>query len=261
MKIPFYKFHGTGNDFVLIDQRKEPYLNVEDTEQIAFLCHRQFGIGADGLILLQSHDEFDFEMVYFNSDGKQGSMCGNGGRCITAFAKHLGVIDKETRFWAVDGLHLAKSGSGNWVELKMGSVSTYEKEGKSYFIHTGSPHHIDFVDNALHMDVYREGYAIRHNDKYEKEGVNVNFVTTRDAGIEVSTFERGVECETLSCGTGVTAAAMAFVLEKGTSGQFDVPITAKGGKLSVRFSYDGNSFEEVWLCGETKLVFQGEIEL
>ena len=257
MNIPSQKYHGTGNDFIMIDQREQQYLTREDQVIIEQMCTRHFGIGADGLILLQKHSELDFEMVYFNSDGRESSMCGNGGRCIVAFAHHLGVFEKECKFWAIDGLHEAMI-KDNWVELKMGAVDAVEIYKTHYFLDTGSPHHIAFVEDVEKVNIVAEGSEIRYSKAYQPTGTNVNFVQKNEQGIVVATYERGVEDETLSCGTGVTAAAIAYHLQNPT--KKIVNITTKGGELQVKLEPNGSGFDNIWLCGSTQKVFQGSLE-
>jgi len=260
MKIPFEKFQGTGNDFILIDQRKKKYLTRKDVKIVRQMCDRNFGIGADGLILLQKKKGFDFEMVYFNSDGNESSMCGNGGRCIAAFANKLGVFKKEASFLAIDGPHEAKVKKKNWVELKMKEVDKVAQNKDHFVLDTGSPHYITFVKNAAKVDVKKEGSAIRYNATFKKEGINVNFVEKLKKGIKVVTYERGVENETLSCGTGVTAAAIAYALEQKNGSKFKIPIVSKGGKLELKFEKKGSSFKNIWLCGPATYVFSGVFE-
>lgn len=260
MNIKFSKYQGAGNDFVLIDNRENKLKNIEN-KLIAQLCDRRFGIGADGLMLLNDHDNYDFEMIYYNADGKIGSMCGNGGRCIVAFAKHLKIIDSETNFLAVDGAHYAKiTAEGNWVELQMIEVESINKDGNAFVLNTGSPHYVTQVDHLASLDVFKTGKEIRNNDKYRKEGINVNFVENKDDYLFVRTFERGVEDETYACGTGVTAVAMAMAQQK-TPGYIETKIEVLGGKLQVNFNYDGNKFTNVFLCGPAEKVFDGEIDL
>ncbi len=257
MKIEFTKYQGTGNDFIIIDDR-EAVFDIKDHRLIQRLCHRKFGIGADGLILLRKHAECDFEMVYFNADGHQSSMCGNGGRCIVAFAKALDMIGEKTTFMAIDGLHEARI-ADNWVELKMADVQNIEKGEGFYCLDTGSPHYIRFVDAVSDLDVYEEGKAIRYSSRFAAEGINVNFVEIKNKGIDVATYERGVEDETLSCGTGVTAAALAYYSHIGYSAKHKVAVSTKGGDLEVYFEPAGNKFFNIWLCGPAELVFKGEI--
>ena len=278
MTIPFYKYQGTGNDFILIDQRQNAYLKKTDTAHINQLCDRRFGIGADGVMFLENKDGYDFEMVYFNADGSESSMCGNGGRCLTAFAHSLGVFKDKCRFWAIDGEHeavvkkattKASLGKSLWVELKMIDVKNIEMGNDYFLMNTGSPHYVVFVEDLTDINVYENGRAIRYSERFAKEGVNVNFVEilTQDPtkqGIEVATYERGVEDETFSCGTGVTAAAIAFHLKKGEKGaSMSVPITTKGGQLSVKFqkNTERGTFENIWLCGPATQVFKGTIKI
>lgn len=259
MHIPFFKYQGTGNDFVLIDQRENTYLTKEDHERIRIFCDRKFGIGADGLILLQNKDGFDFEMVYFNSDGRESSMCGNGGRCVSAFAKMLGIIESKCRFWAIDGEHEATVHEDGWVELKMGNVSDVES-GEDYFIlDTGSPHYVVFVEDISDLNVVELGKTIRYGDRFRAEGINVNFVEKIKDGISVATYERGVEDETLSCGTGVTAAAISAFLKNNSAAEKEIAVETKGGNLKVRFEKTENGFENIWLCGPTARVFSGKM--
>jgi diaminopimelate epimerase len=258
MQIPFSKYHGTGNDFILIDQREHTYLHLDDQRTIEHLCTRHFGIGADGLMLLQQKPGFDFEMIYFNSDGRESSMCGNGGRCIVAFAHRLGVFEQNCRFWAIDGIHEAVI-QNSWVELKMRELQAIQTFSDDYFLNTGSPHYVQFVENLETIDLVEEGRKIRYSKDFQPDGTNVNFVKVNDQFIEVATYERGVEDETLSCGTGVVASVIASYLKHKNS--MDVAVQTKGGNLKVRFQKDGNLFTNVWLCGSTQFVFAGEINV
>lgn len=258
--IPFFKYQGAGNDFIMIDQRENHYLGRTDKEAIARLCDRRFGIGADGLILLELHPGYDFEMVYFNADGGEGSMCGNGGRCIAAFARQLGLIEEQCRFLAADGPHQARFRPDGWVELSMGDVKDIEQGDGICFLNTGSPHYVEFVGALEHIDVLQRGREVRYSERFRREGTNVNFVELTENGIAVATYERGVEAETLSCGTGVTASAIARYLQQPGHGPQTVPVQTKGGRLEVRFTPRGGSFTDVWLCGPAQLVFEGMIE-
>ena len=260
-KIPFYKYQGAGNDFIMISQVEQDFLRRTDQEAIARLCHRRFGIGADGLVLLQHNPDYDFEMVYFNADGGEGSMCGNGGRCIVAFARQLGLIEEHCRFVAVDGPHEARIRPDGWVELKMGDVKAIEQGTGFYFLNTGSPHYVTFVDALENTDVLQRGRKVRYSARFRKEGTNVNFVEPTAEGIAVATYERGVEDETLSCGTGVTASAIAHYLRRSGQGPQAIPIQAKGGRLEVRFTPYADGFTDVWLCGPAQLVFEGVMEV
>lgn len=260
MNIKFSKYQGAGNDFVLIDDRENKLKNI-DNKLVAELCDRRFGIGADGLMLLTKHGDYDFEMVYYNADGNMGSMCGNGGRCVVAFAKHLRIIDSETNFLAVDGPHYAKiTAEGNWVELQMIDVDTINRDGNAFVLNTGSPHYVTAVENLASLDVFTVGKGIRNNDTYKAKGINVNFVEDKGDHLFVRTFERGVEDETYACGTGVTAVAMAMAQQK-QPGYIETPIKVLGGKLQVNFIYDGTKYTNVFLCGPAEKVFEGELSL
>lgn len=268
----FWKYQGAGNDFVMLDQRERQILTRNDTERIAQLCDRHFGIGADGLILLQSHPDYDFEMIYFNADGRESTMCGNGGRCIAAFAKHLGIIKDEGKFLAIDGEHEARimevaqtlKAGEEWVELHMQNVNSVEKYGDAYVLNTGSPHYVRFAEEIENLDMVQEGRAVRYSEAFRKEGINVNLVMARPEGFEIRTYERGVEDETLACGTGVTAAAISWVLRQQipAEGQWvEVwPIQARGGTLAVNLiAQPDGTFSDIWLCGPARRVFSGEI--
>ncbi len=259
MKIPFYKYQGTGNDFIIIDDRSLNF-PFKNTEYIYSLCQRRFGIGADGLILLQDSDKYDFKMVYFNADGHEGSMCGNGGRCIVSFAHFLGVFQKECTFEAIDGLHFASIDDLGIVSLQMSDVKDIEFGDGFTYLNTGSPHYVKFVNVISETDVFREGREIRYNQRFKKEGTNVNFVEKQESSVFVRTYERGVEDETYSCGTGVVASVLAFNesvlrLEKG-----EVPVSVLGGELHVSFEKDSTKYFNIFLQGKAERVFQGEID-
>lgn len=257
----FYKYQGAGNDFVLVDNRSLKF-QYKDNNIVLQLCDRRFGIGSDGLMLLQDHPDYDFEMLYFNADGKLGSMCGNGGRCIVAFAKHLGIIDTATNFLAVDGPHYAKiSAEGNWVELQMIDVKDITNDGSAYVLNTGSPHYVNQVADLQEMDVFTLGKEIRNNSTYKADGINVNFVEDKGDHLFVRTFERGVEDETYACGTGVTAVALAMAKAHDQTGSLKTDITVLGGKLRIEFDYDGKDFSNIFLCGPAELVFEGDVKL
>ncbi len=251
----FTKYQGTGNDFVIIDDRNAQF-PIDNTALIARMCDRKFGIGADGLILLRNHADYDFQMIYFNADGRESSMCGNGGRCIVAFAHQLQIIDNQTIFLAIDGEHEARI-SGQTVELKMSDVRQTESGEGFYTLNTGSPHYIKFVDSISEVDVFTDGKKIRNSEPFKADGINVNFVEPTTNGIRVATYERGVEDETLSCGTGVTAAALAYYLENGYSVGHAISVETKGGNLEVRFQPNEEGFSEIWLCGAAVWVFEG----
>jgi len=252
----FYKYQGTGNDFVIIDNRQENF-DKNNIKLINQLCDRRFGIGADGLILLENHDSADFKMVYYNADGNESTMCGNGGRCITAFAKYLGIIEHEATFEAIDGLHKAVIENG-LVKLQMQDVYGIQKKNDFVFLDTGSPHHVLFRDKLKQLDVKTEGSTIRYSDVYNKEGVNVNFVEPLDTdNFSVRTYERGVEDETLSCGTGVTAVAIAMHYIGETEKNI-IKLHTPGGDLKVSFDNNQEKYTNVWLIGPAQFVYKGE---
>jgi diaminopimelate epimerase len=255
----FHKFHGAGNDFILIDNRQLTF-EADKISLVAGMCDRRFGIGADGLMLLQEHPVYDFEMRYFNSDGREASMCGNGGRCIVAFAHKLGIIGTQTKFMAFDGIHEATLISTEDVNLRMSDVNAIEVDGNEFYMNTGSPHFVRFVETLENLDVDKEGKAVRFNDRFRAEGTNVNFVLFEDGKLTVYTYERGVEAETLACGTGITASALSAALLTGlSSGSF--PVKAKGGNLSVSFDKSDRGFTNIWLRGPVTYVFEGKIPL
>jgi diaminopimelate epimerase len=255
----FSKYQGTGNDFILLDNREGIY-NTLSTEQIRHLCDRRFGIGADGLMLLNNHEGYDFEMKYFNADGREGSMCGNGGRCLVRFAYHLGIHRNEYKFLAVDGDHEAEIDTDGIVSLKMKDVDKIRRQNGDSILNTGSPHYVKVVSDVMDMDVYKKGRDIRYSKEYEQDGINVNFVEqTEEDKIIVRTYERGVEDETYSCGTGVTAAAM--VCYHNENGFNDVQVKTLGGKLHVEFDRIEERYINVWLSGPAEKVYEGKIEL
>ena len=257
MQLPFYKYQGTGNDFIIIDNRKEVFPTT-DREYISFLCDRRIGIGADGLILLENARDVDFTMVYFNSDGNESTMCGNGGRCLVAFAKHLGIIDEATTFKAIDGFHAATIDANNTVRLQMQDVEEIKKKPDYTFLDTGSPHHVQLVDDLEKLDVAKEGAKLRYG-LYGVKGSNINFVEPKgDNVFRVRTYERGVEDETLSCGTGVTAVALAMHHTNKSSSKV-IMLNAEGGQLQVQFDAVDKGYKNVFLVGPTQLVFKGEV--
>jgi len=258
-EIQFYKYQGAGNDFILIDNRNGDF-DPKNHDLIEKLCHRRFGIGADGLMLLQKHNNYDFQMVYYNADGQEGSMCGNGGRCIVAFARDLGVIQQNTDFLAVDGTHDA-SISANEVKLGMIDVREYHKDYEAYVLQTGSPHYVQFVTGLETYPVYLNGSSIRNNETYGPKGINVNFVEKEEGGYFVRTFERGVEDETYACGTGAVASAMAVALSEGLEGDLEIPIRVLGGQLKISFHKAGDVFTQVYLSGPAVQVFNGKVKI
>lgn len=255
----FHKYQGTGNDFIIVDNRDKKALLTN--QQIANLCHRKFGIGADGLMLLQQKDGYDFEMIYYNADGNKGSMCGNGGRCLTQFAFDCGIKKSDYKFIASDGEHTSTFADNNWVHLKMNDVDEIKNHHGDYELNTGSPHLVKCVADVKIIDVFAEGKYMRYSSHYAAEGINVNFVEQLDEDkIFVRTYERGVEDETLSCGTGVTASALVFA--HNLVGFNRVEVETLGGKLAVEFDKAINeTFSNIWLCGPATFVFKGEINL
>ncbi len=255
--IQFDKYQATGNDFILIDNRQKTFPSNMDL--IPRLCDRRFGIGSDGLILIQDHPECDFEMVFYNPDGSQ-SLCGNGSRCAVKFARELGMIRNSCRFMAFDGIHEASINDDGIVKLKMQNVQNVRSLEDGMLVDTGSPHLIRYVQDIQAVDVNGRGRDIRYNETFKKDGVNVNFVEILgDRSIFVRTYERGVENETLSCGTGVTAAAIACGLKSMDS---PVEINTRGGRLEVAFNeMPDQTFTEVFLIGPAKHVFSGKVDL
>ena len=256
MKINFTKYEGNGNDFIIIDDRKEEF-SEDNVLMISKLCDRKFGIGADGLILLRKHKAHDFQMIYFNSDGNESSMCGNGGRCLVSYALQLDIDLKTNSFLAIDGVHKFKV-VDNEIYLKMNDVKDIVVKNGYNFLNTGSPHVVQIVENVDEINVYEQGKKIRKQFQ-EMNGVNVNFVSFNNDIIKCRTFERGVENETLSCGTGVVAVAL-YIFKKKKISDNKIIVSTKGGSLSVSFKNDGNSFREIWLKGDINKIFDGLIE-
>jgi diaminopimelate epimerase len=261
LKQTFYKYHGTGNDFILIDNRDGGFL--PDEKLVAHLCHRRFGIGANGLILLNKADGYDFRMVYFNSDGRESTMCGNGGRCIVAFSDFLSASKMECRFISIDGEHegtiLSKDGGNYRVRLSMNDVAGYGLHDEDFIINTGSPHYVRFTKDINNVDVVAQGRLIRNLPDFSPAGINVNFVQADNERLLVRTYERGVEDETLSCGTGVTASALAFAAKTNLS-QGTVPIVTRGGNLDILFQKAGRIFTGIYIEGPAVQVFSGSLD-
>lgn len=262
MKLPFYKYQATGNDFVLINQTVIRYLQGPDRDLVARLCDRRFGIGADGLILLESSEYADFKMVYYNADGGQSTMCGNGGRCMVRFARNLDLIGKHCTFEAIDGLHEAMINNQDLVELKMKDVSTFAQSSWGTVLDTGSPHLVRMAKHINDINVLAEGRSIRNSGEFVKDGINVNFMEPRKNGVHVRTYERGVEDETFSCGTGVTACALVASLELDQfTDKESIDIYTRGGQLTVKFNKVAGGFTDIWLIGPAEEVYQGAISL
>lgn len=262
MKLNFTKYQGTGNDFVMLDNLAGEF-NDLSIDQIQFLCDRKMGVGADGLIKISANDKFDFEVEYYNADGSQ-SFCGNGARCSVSFAKSLGLIESSTQFLAIDGAHKAEIDEDGTVKLEMLKVSAFMEMNDDYITETGSPHYVRFYDQDDKVDIVSFGKSIRYSEMFAVDGINVNAVFVEgEREIRVLTYERGVEDETLSCGTGVTAGALAYIYR--TKQELNQPITihTKGGILSVDVaSYDRQEgFDGIWLSGPALKVFDGSIDI
>jgi diaminopimelate epimerase len=260
MEIVFSKYQGTGNDFIIIDNR-DGKLPVLDTHTVKRFCDRRFGIGADGLIILGIKEGYDFEMIYYNSDGNLSSMCGNGGRCIVQFAYDLGIHKNSYNFLAVDGPHEASIDLDKTIRLKMQDVNDVEEHATHSILNTGSPHYIKFSRGVRYLDVKKEGHEIRYSQAFSEVGININFVEiTGPYSIYVRTYERGVEDETLSCGTGVTAASLASAHNERDFNE--VQVITNGGKLSVEFNkIDDKRFSDIYLCGPATFVFKGTVKI
>lgn len=260
MQTKFYKYQGTGNDFIILDNRGSVFSAISN-ERVKFLCDRRMGIGADGLMLLNNRAGFDFDMKYYNSDGREGSMCGNGGRCLVKFAYDQGMHKSSYKFMASDGPHEAEIEDDGIVNLKMKDVREVREDDGDMILDTGSPHYVKFVSDVMDYDVVKRGMEIRYSSEFAKEGINVNFVEQKGPDkIIVRTYERGVEDETLSCGTGVTASAL--VCYHNDCGYNDVTVITRGGRLTVKFDRPSeNSYENIWLCGPAGKVFEGEMDI
>lgn len=255
MKIKFDKYQGAGNDFIILTEQSRELSQTE----IAKLCDRRFGIGADGLMIVLKSEKHDFKMKYYNSDGFEGSMCGNGGRCIAKYAIAHKLASDKMVFEAIDGLHHAKL-MDNFIHLSMNNVSDIKEYDDGLFLNTGSPHFVKFVDNINSIDVYHKGLELADDSRFSPERTNVNFVEFDLKTSKIATFERGVENETLACGTGTVAAAIALNFKGKTSKEF-IKFTAKGGNLSVGFTKYNNTYKDIVLSGPAEFVFTGEIEL
>lgn len=261
MIVDFYKYQGTGNDFIMINDCNNVGFFLTE-KSIKKLCHRRFGIGADGLIILTKSVNLDFEMLYYNADGKIGSMCGNGGRCTVAFAKFLNLISNHCTFVASDGNHVAQLNEDGEIALEMKNVDHVELQNGDYILNTGSPHYVRFVDDVAAIDMVTEGKKIRYNEQFITNGINVNFAEIRPNEIIVRTYERGVEDETYSCGTGVTAVAICASLRHHENKPYSFNISTLGGNLNVSFNkITSNEFNHVFLKGAAILVYQGTIEI
>ncbi len=257
MHLPFYKYQGTGNDFIIVDNRQD-ILHAYATSLVRKLCDRRLGIGADGFIMIKNHPEYDFEMTYHNADGSQ-SLCGNGSRCAVHLAKQLSIIDQEAYLLTIDGPHRAYI-KEDLIHLQLHDVSEIQTLQDGYLLNTGSPHYVTQIDDWRDLDVYKVGKQIRNTPPFQKQGINVNFVSLeKDNKLSVRTYERGVEDETLSCGTGVVAAALMAA----TKGYISpITIHTRGGILQVSFTKtDNHYFQNIHLIGPAKMVFKGGIDV
>ena len=256
----FYKYQGTGNDFVIVDNRDGTYNSITE-DQVKKCCDRKFGIGGDGFMLLQLRDGYDFEMIYYNADGSKSSMCGNGGRCMIHFAHFCGIHKSVYNFMAIDGEHKGEIEDKHVVRLKMVDVDGIQPYRKDSVLNTGSPHYVQLSSGLAGKDVVTDGRAIRMSKDFIAKGINVNFVEfVSNDSIYVRTYERGVEDETLSCGTGVTAAALVFAHNE--YGYNMVNVKTSGGKLAVEFDKIGEQkFTNIWLSGPAEMVFTGIINI
>lgn len=266
MQISFSKYEGTGNDFIIIDNRNKIF-DANNFLLIRKLCNRRFGIGADGLMLLNSSYKYNYNMEYFNADGKPGSMCGNGARCLAAFAKRLKLIHEGAIFDASDGIHYARIEVYNeknfnaLVNLKMNNVKDIERGNDYSFLNTGSPHYVTFVSDPDKVDVITDGRKIRYSGRFHETGTNVSFISIKNGDIYIRTYERGVEDETLSCGTGAVAAVLAAAEKNLLNGKNKCQLITKGGTLAVSFEKTDSGFENVFLEGPATFVFDGIIEI
>lgn len=261
MEYRFWKYQGTGNDFVFVDGRGDVSKLKDNKTLIAKICDRKFGIGADGFIILEEEIGSDFRMIYYNSDGSESTMCGNGGRCAIAFAKLTGFSGNKTVFEAIDGEHTGLINEDGWVELGMINVDEIDRLSDRVFVlNTGSPHYVYFAKEGEEVDIVAFGKKIRYSETYKEEGINVNVVRARDTFIAVETYERGVEDETLSCGTGVTACALAYNEFANQKNSGTVSIKTKGGELKVSFTRKDKGYDNITLIGPAKMVFKGKIE-
>lgn len=256
-EIPFVKIHGAGNDFVVLTESE--YQQLDQAEQVVFLCHRKLGIGSDGLIVIAPHDSHDFEMKFFNPDGSSGMLCGNGARCAVLRAFELGWIGKDCTFLAADGPHKAHVFSRTDIEISMKDVSSVEHQLQGFYLHTGAPHYVEAVKGLNMFDVEKRGAEIRYHEIFRPEGTNANFIQLQDGALEIRTYERGVEMETLACGTGITAAALVYAVLEEIWGELEVVVKAAGGDVTVRANRHKDGFKDIFMRGPVARVFEGRI--
>lgn len=257
--IKFAKYHGVGNDFIMIDNR-EGILPRKDQRLYSKWCDRRFGIGADGLIFIETSERSDFSMVYFNADGSEGSLCGNGGRCAVKFASSLGLFTRNsTIFETSDGEHQGEILNKGTIRLQMKDVAVFEHKNEYDFINTGSPHYVGWVKDVKSYPVIEKGREIRHHEMFAPGGTNVNFVSEDGDCLRVRTFERGVEDETLACGTGVTAVVISWAKRYNFVGRLKKEVHVEGGKLTVEMDASFSGYSNIWLTGPAEEVFRGEL--
>ena len=260
MDFQFDKYQGAGNDFIILDDRTQKFPS-NDYDRIKWLCNRNFGIGADGFILIRASEKVDFKMVYFNANGRGGSLCGNGSRCAVAFCRANDIIGLNTTFEARDGLLKAVIDQEGLVCLEMNDIDSITNNGDSMFIDTGSPHHLEFVSDVLAVNVKTKGAKIRHAAPYFEAGSNVNFIEKiNEEDFKIRTYERGIEDETLACGTGAIAAAIG-AHSSGQTKLYGINIHALGGVLRVEFSTNSDQYQNVKLIGPAVQVFSGTIRV
>lgn len=254
MNIPFKKYQGTGNDFILIDNRNHIFPIDQAESIVPKMCDRKFGIGSDGLVLVNNHAEYDYEMIFFNPDGSK-SLCGNASRCTYAFAKIIGIASEKATFLTTDGVHEIKQVGEN-IHFQLRDIEKIDKINETdWYVNTGSPHYVKVVDDVNTVEIMSEGSTIRYSEPFQHQnGTNVNFIQLEEGKVEARTYERGVEAETLSCGTGVTAVGL---VAGNLNYQSPVQVETKGGNLSVSFEKDGDSYKNIWLAGPAEFVFEG----
>ena len=265
MSLPFAKIHGAGNDFVLVDDRDGRWAAAERADLIAALCARHTGVGADGMIFYRQPAATP-QMVYYNADGAPSSFCGNGARCFVAFLRALGVVGegRSFDFDANDGLHIGAALPHDRARVSMRIAGKVERlTATDDRVDTGSPHFIRWVAALPEGDITVPARAIRYGAAYAKTGINVNYVVDGgDDGLAIRTYERGVEDETLACGTGVTAAALSFAERRALTGAAEVRVRALGGELTVGFERSAEGvLADVWLEGPAEEVYRGAIDL
>jgi diaminopimelate epimerase len=260
-ELTFYKYEGAGNDFVLFDDRKNGFPDKR-TDIIKSICDRRFGVGADGLMLLRNLAGYDYSMIYYNSDGNESSMCGNGGRCMAAFARKLGIVTDKARFKAIDGMHEAVIITDDHIRLQMTNIHEIETGPDYFYLNTGSPHYVKFLPDINKLDVFGEGKKIRYSSRFKAQGTNVDFVQENKDHIFVRTYERGVENETLACGTGVVASVICAGIRKGVNNShYSSSVRVMGGRLSVSFYRKDDQITDIWLEGPATFVFQGILNI